>query len=357
MSSDAPEAADAISLAELTEGDRFSGLVLRVEDAQLRTNRRTGHDFLVGRLVDAGGAVDFIAFDLSAQRMQELRGSSLQRITAEAGVHAGRLQCRVSGIESLPGEPSAEDLARLFATTARDREAMVDDLTRWLVDEQPHPGLRSIARAYLDDEAFMLRFREWPAATSHHHAWRGGLLEHTWEVVRMARAVLEGPADDRLLPGLDRGLVLLGAFLHDLAKVQEIDVDGGFRYTPRGNLVGHLVGGAIDLERRLASLTDEAGRPMAVPAPVVDALVHIIISHHGRLEYGAAKLPATPEAVFVAGIDDLAARTSIALDAVGRGPGGGVGGGIGEFTDVHPALGTRLHRPRAMDAWPASPRD
>lgn len=357
MSREPLDAADTRPLSELTEGDRIDGRVLRVEDAQRRTNRRTGNEFLVGRLVDAGGVLDFIAFDLPAERMQELRGSSLQRITAEVGVHAGRLQCRVSGIESLEGEPSAEDLARLFATTARDREAMVGDLTRWLVHEQAHPGLRAIARSYLDDEVLMTRFREAPAATSHHHAWRGGLLEHTWEVVRMARAVLADAEDDRLFPGLDRDLVLLGAFLHDLGKIEEIDVDGGFRYTPRGNLVGHLVGGAIDLERRLSRLTDEAGRPMTVPAPVVDALVHILISHHGRLEYGAAKLPATPEAIFVAGLDDLAARTAIALDAVGRGPGTGAGGGIGEFTDVHPALGTRLHRPRAMDAWPASPRD
>ena len=342
MSSDAPERAGVERIADLREGDRVAGLAVRLEDLLIRTSRGTGNEFLVGRLADATGAVDFIAFDLPRERMGRLCETLPPvRVTAEAGIHGGRLQCRVGGIELLePEELSPEDRSRLFARTTRDIGAMERDLRTWLVHEQPDPALQAIARAYLDDAELMDRLREAPAATSLHHAWEGGLLEHTWEVVRIAHAVLDGPEGERLFPGLNRGLVRLGAFLHDLGKLEELHWKGGFRYTRRGNLLGHLVGGAIDLQRRLAMLQD-AG----VTDELADALLHIVISHHGRLEYGSPKLPATPEAIFVAGIDELAARTAMALDAVGRGPVPvGAASGVGEFTDVHPALGTRLHR-------------
>jgi 3'-5' exoribonuclease len=347
MSSDAPERAEVERIADLRDGGRLARLAVRLEDVRIRTSRGTGNAFLVGRLADASGAVDFIAFDLPRERMERLGSEMpLVRVSGEAGVHAGRLQCRVSMIEPLEPEPSSEELSRLFAVTTRDVGAMEDDLRQWLAGDPRRPELHAIARTYLDDEAFMARFRVAPAATSLHHAWRGGLLEHTWEVVRMARAVLDGPEAQRLFPGLDRELVLLGAFLHDLGKIDELDWESGVRYTRRGNLVGHVVGGAIDLQRRLEGLRDGDGRPLEVAEELRDTLVHIILSHHGRLEYGSPRLPATPEAIFVAGIDDLAARTAMALDAVGRGPmpGGGGDGGPGGFTDVHPGLGTRLYR-------------
>jgi 3'-5' exoribonuclease len=344
-----PESAEYLPIGKLAEGDFLRGQVCRVEGAQIRTSRKNGNSFLVGQLADASGRVDFIAFDLGDAGMDAVRAAALVRVAGEAASFDSRLQVRVSRIEPVTEPLSDADHGLLFARTGRDVDAMLADVRAWL-EAAGNPCLRAIAAAYLDDDELMRAFREAPAATSNHHAWIGGLLEHTWEMLRMARGILAGPGSERiaepLFADVDRDIVMLSVFLHDLSKVEELRWDGEFRYTRRGNLVGHLVGGAIELDRRVRDLRDADGRPVAVPPAVLDVLQHILISHHGRPEHGAARIPATPEAIFVAYLDDLAAKMSTVLAAAARAGNSGRGG---EFTERHWSLETRIYRPNPFD--------
>lgn len=351
----APDAAEYRPLGELAEAGVLRGQICRVEGAQIRTSRKNGNSFLVGQLADASGRVDFIAFDLGDDGMDAVRTAALVRVSGEAASFDARLQVRVTRIEPVAETLSEEEYGLLFARTSRDVDAMLADVREWL-EAATNPCLWAIAAAYLDDPALMQKFREAPAATSNHHAWIGGLLEHTWEMMRMARGILEGPGSERtaesVFAEVDRDIVMLSVFLHDLSKVEELRWDGEFRYTRRGNLVGHLVGGAIELDRRVRDLRDAEGRPMTVPPAVLDVLQHILISHHGRPEYGAARVPATPEAIFVANLDDLAAKMSTVLAAAGR---AGTAGRGGAFTERHWSLETRVYRPNPFADTSDSP--
>ena len=152
-------------------------------------------------------------------------------------------------------------------------------------------------QSYLRDDALVARFKLAPAARSIHHAYQAGLLEHTLSVVRLTDHICEHYRS--AAPGLlNRDLCLVGAFLHDLGKVWEISSELGYQYTDEGKLIGHLVLAVRDLDRRLAAL------PEFSPA-LAEHLRHIILSHHGRLEFGSPKRPQTVEALVVHRADDL----------------------------------------------------
>ena len=195
------------------------------------------------------------------------------------------------------------------------------------------PEIRALADCYLEDQALMKRFRQAPAAMNLHHAFIGGLLEHTLQLMKIAEATLP------LYPELNRDLVLMGLFLHDLGKGYELQWDRGFDYTVHGNLIGHIVFGAQMLGMKILELKHKQG--VSIPSAVKHCLEHIILSHHGKKEYGAPVLPSTPEAIFVAQVDNLDAKTAMGLSAADRGnlkPGQ-------TFSERIWALETKIYRP------------
>jgi len=199
-----------------------------------------------------------------------------------------------------------------------------------LLRSMEHPAMRALAEQYLADERLMSDFRAAPAAMSVHHAWMGGLLEHTHQMMELADRMLP------LYPALNRDIVLLSLFIHDLGKTVELEWERGFGYTNEGQLVGHIVRGAVWLQIKAA----HASKVEKLPGETLRVLQHILISHHGLLENGAAKLPATPEAIFVAQLDNLDAKSQAAITAAKREYAGG-----GEWTDKVWALETKVYRP------------
>src|SRR5690606_14511080 len=132
-------------------------------------------------------------------------------------------------------------------------------------------------RAYLDDERLMRAFSVAPAAVSMHHAFLGGLLEHTLQLCRLADRICP------LYPQLNRDLIIAGLFLHDLAKCHELRFDSGFSYSDAGQLLGHLVMGSLLLQRKAEEAAAKYGQKL--PQEALMVLHHIIISHHGVPEY------------------------------------------------------------------------
>jgi len=179
----------------------------------------------------------------------------------------------------------------------------------------------------------MGKFCKAPAAMSFHHAFLGGLLEHTLNAMEVGNCIVQ------FYPGLNRDLLLAGIFLHDIAKIWELSYSASFAYTDSGQLVGHIVKSAIWVEQRAKKAEEILGEP--IPQELIDVLQHIIISHHGLPEHGAVKLPGTPEALAVHIIENMDAKLMMALSAC---RGDGVVGD-GNWTDYVKALGGRLYRP------------
>lgn len=175
---------------------------------------------------------------------------------------------------------AAGDLEELFKTLRRSMESLRDEYVRALI------------LAVLDDPDVKLRLMKAPAAKSIHHAYLGGLLEHVVSIVGIMDFLAKH------YPRLNRDLLLFGAFFHDIGKLWELSLDRGIHYSDQGRLVGHM---AIACE-----LIDEKARTIAgFPKELKDVLKHIVLSHHGRHEYGSPQLPMLPEALLVAMVDDM----------------------------------------------------
>jgi 3'-5' exoribonuclease len=175
-----------------------------------------------------------------------------------------------------------------------------DVVTLWnqllsFVDSLTEPHLKLLLNTILADPKIAGLYREAPAAKQLHHAWLGGLLEHVISLLTLA---------DRVAPHypiLQRDLLLTGVILHDIGKVRELAWDIGFEYTIEGVLLGHIQIGAALAERTMESLPD-------FPPRLKTLVLHMILSHHGKLEFGSPKLPMIPESLMLSFLDDLDAK-------------------------------------------------
>jgi 3'-5' exoribonuclease len=201
--------------------------------------------------------------------------------------------------------------------------------------------LAAVVQAYLDDEKLMADFCRAPAAMSFHHAFIGGLLEHTLNAIEVADAIC------RFYPGLNRDLVIAGIFLHDIAKTWELCYDCAFGYTDGGQLVGHIVKSAMWIGEKAKVAEQMLAEP--IPQPLIDVLQHIVLSHHGDVAdgFGSARSPSTPEAIAVHYIENLDAKLMMSLGAT---RGEAALGSEGNWTEYMKAFSGRLYRPDVAPA-------
>jgi 3'-5' exoribonuclease len=190
--------------------------------------------------------------------------------------------------------PNEVDKADLLPSTTYDVATLWRQLLGF-VDSLTNLDLKLLLTTMLDDPALAEAYREAPAAKQLHHAWLGGLLEHVVSLCTLA---------DRVAPHytlLDRDLLLTGVILHDIGKVRELSWEIGFEYTIEGILLGHIQIGAALAERTIDSLPN-------FPPKLKTLVLHMILSHHGKLEFGSPKLPMIPEALVLNFLDDLDAK-------------------------------------------------
>jgi 3'-5' exoribonuclease len=197
----------------------------------------------------------------------------------------------------LPGEYGLDDFV---ATTKKDINAMFNEVKSMLsVVRNDH--IKALIRAYLEDEKLMNAFRKAPAAMEFHQNYIGGLLEHTLNVMKIAGNLCD------IHPELNRDMVLTGAFIHDMGKTRELEVRGGvIDVSHEGMLIGHIVTGYEILSNKINGLQE-------FPKDLGMKLLHIVLSHHGRLEYGASKQPQLPEAIAIYYADECDAKVDFFL--------------------------------------------
>ncbi len=318
-------------IRDFDAAEYISGLFC-ISNAQLG---RTKNDkpFLKCLIRDKTGEMPGRMWSIEPEQFRRIPTEGFVYVEGETQPYQGELQLIIRNIE--PADPSPDQMGELLPTTQHNIDEMFTELTG-LLGTLEHPGMKALAKVYLDDAALMDAFRRCPAAKSMHHAYLGGLLEHTLMLLRLANAVCP------LYPRINRDIVLIGLFLHDLGKTRELVYDRAFTYTDRGELIGHIVEGAIMLHDRAQLVIRSTGQRL--PKHAVLVLQHIILSHHGEAEFGAAKPPMTPEAILVSLLDNLDAKTTYALVAARPERTNPVALN-GNFTEKQWALDTKLFRP------------
>lgn len=318
-------------IADYQPNERFEG-IFSIGNAQLAMTKN-GDPYLACLLGDRTAQVPARRWQMPPEEFKLLPQDGFVYAEGRTQPFKGELQLIVDRIER--HAPSPEELRELLPCSDRPAEEMFAEIVEMLATLE-HPAMLALAKAYLEDEALMEAFRQAPAAKMMHHAYLGGLCEHTLQLLNLANVVLP------YYPKLNRDIVLMGLFLHDLGKTREINWEGAFNYTDRGELVGHIVEGAIMLHDKAQQVMRSQG--VRFPPNMITVLQHIILSHHTEPEYGAAKVPSTPEALLVAQLDNLDAKTTMAIEAArpNRASLGDLGG---NFTQKQWALGTKVFRP------------
>ncbi len=334
----APATPSRRCIAQFAPSERIEG-TFAISNAQLG---RTKQDkaFLKCLISDKTGQLPARMWSIDPEYFKRLPTDGFVWLEGETQPYQGELQLIIQNIEAV--EPTPEMLRELIPCSARDPEEMFKELTA-ILGTLTHPAARALAGIYLADEQLMDAFKRCPAAKSMHHAYLGGLLEHTLSLLNLANVVCP------LYPKVSRDVVLLGLFLHDLGKTRELVYDRSFSYSDRGELIGHIVEGTIMLHDKAQQVMRATGQRL--PRNLVLVLQHIILSHHGVPEFGAAKIPMSPEAILVSMLDNLDAKMFMALTAAR--PDRAVSDAAdqtgetlrGNFTEKQWALETKLFRP------------
>ncbi len=268
---------------------------------------KNGKPYMTLKLVDRTGEVEGRVWDRVDEFATRFGKDDFLRVQGKASVYLGKMQLVVQDLERLPeGEI---DLADYLPVATRSTEELVAEL-RTRVDSLGNPHLRGLLEAFLADDDFLQRYAVAPAAKTMHHVYLGGLLEHSLAVADLADEV------SRRYPGIQRDLLVCGALLHDIGKVDELCYERSFDYTDEGKLLGHIVMGVEMVEEKVRQVT-------GFPRPLATLLKHLLLSHHGQYEFGSPKRPKTLEAVILNFLDDLDSKINGVRTHIEREPDNG----------------------------------
>jgi len=273
-------------IKQLEANKNFTSSFL-VRSKEIR-EKKSGEPYLSLALCDRTGEIEAKMWDNVADVMGAFERDDFVKVKGTVQVYHNRQQLTIHKMRRL--EDSEVDFADYFPSSSRDPEEMWREL-RAIVSSMTDGSLRALVEAVLDDPDIAQRYRKAPAAKQIHHAWLGGLLEHVLSLCQLCRFAAGHY-------GADLDLLLAGAVLHDVGKVYELSFDRGFGYSPEGQLLGHMVMGLRIVAEKLHGLPDFPPRLRAL-------VEHMIISHHGKLEFGSPKLPQFPEALLLHYLDDM----------------------------------------------------
>ncbi len=282
-------------ISELGERETIDQVFL-VADKQLRTNRQ-GNFYLQMRLSDRTGSINGMMWNANDKIYGSFDNGDYVQVQGTSQFYNGAMQMIVNQIDrALDRHIEESDFVTLGPAAIRRLSDRMSELMR-SIQEGP---LRELAEAFLEDTEFMADFASAPAGIKHHHAYRGGLLEHVVSLMEVVARVAP------LYQGLDGDQLMMGAFLHDAGKVRELTHERDLAYSDEGQLLGHLVIAVEMLERKVWEWEQRSGRPF--PRELLLRLKHMILSHHGEYEFGSPKLPMTLEAVALHYLDNLDAK-------------------------------------------------
>ncbi|MGV1100385.1 3'-5' exoribonuclease YhaM family protein [Thiovibrio sp. JS02] len=285
--------AQSISIKTIKDGQPVQGTFLVKE--MNRGETKAGKPYLSLVLMDATGEISGRVWDNADELMAEAPAGAVVAVSGQAQAYRNILQLRLDNISRVP--ESEVDLSRFVPSTQGDVRLMAKELLK-LAGSVENPFLKELLLTIFGDRKLMAAFKKAPAAKMMHHACLGGLLEHTLAVARLAAQICP------LYTNLDRSLLIAGALLHDIGKLREFDFSTfPFDYSDRGRLVGHMVLGVEMIQEKIAEIR-------GFPEALAVQLKHLVLSHHGRHEFGAPALPMMTEAFVLNFLDDLDAKVN-----------------------------------------------
>jgi 3'-5' exoribonuclease len=282
--------------------------------------RRDGAPFLTLHFQDRSGTVAGIMWDGVPDALQCLDSSGFYHVRGKLGDYQGKPQLTVTAIY-----PAALDEIRrddFIAASRFDRAEMLARLRDCIASVKDR-HLRRLLDTFFNDAGFVEQFSLAPGGAAVHHAYLGGLLEHTLQMCRVAETA--GAVHEEI----NADLLMTGVILHDIGKVREYTYESALDHTFDGRLLGHIVIGYEMVRERIAAIED-------FPEELARMLLHIILSHHGHMEFGSPKTPKFVEAFVVYFLDNLDARVAMFREAVNRNRGV-------KWTDYHPYLETNVY--------------
>ena len=301
--------------------------IYMVKEPILRSTTK-GDLYIAMFLCDRTGQLNGRMWQATEAVYNSLPKPGFVHIDGRSELYQNNLQIIVNNISIVDaGKVRVEDF---LARTDKDTKQMFEEVKRIAAGIKQRQ-LRALVEEFLADTELMEKFCTAPAATALHHSYLGGLLEHTHNMLRVAVAILP------LYSEVQADLVLAAIFIHDIGKTEELSYDMTFSYTDSGQLIGHIAKSYLLLHQKADAL---AAKGTKIDETILDALGHIILSHHGKYEFGSPKLPATPEAFMVNYIDDLDAKINQVTAAIDNEP------GDSNWTGYRKPLETRLYRKR-----------
>ncbi len=273
----------------------------------VRERKGGGGQYLALLLADKTGQMEARMWEEFAEALNSCAEGCYVKVQGQISKYQGKFQITLTRMRSAC-EPEV-DPADFVPSTRYDIGEMEAELRGYVVAFQSI-WLRELVFSFLDDPQIGPAFLRAPAAKRLHHAWLGGLLEHVLFLVRICRATAP------FYPEVDPDLLVAGAILHDIGKVRELAWSGAFQYTLEGQLIGHISIAQRMLSEKIVALNAEAQAratelgtpPEFFPEPLRMLLEHLLLAHHGKLEFGSPKLPMTPEALLLSTLDDLEAK-------------------------------------------------
>ncbi|MGB8932148.1 MAG: HD domain-containing protein [Anaeromyxobacteraceae bacterium] len=299
---------------DVKEGDRVKALFLVTRKAILTA--KSGKTYLAVTFQDKTGELEGRAFEKIEELAALLEEKDFVEAEGAIGTFQGRPQLRLEAVVKAdastldaaefawtpPPEPKKPEKAEKAERTGADDTHWIELLA--LVEAVADPHVKTLIKAFVEDDDVAARLRRGAAAKTIHHAYPGGLLEHTVSCLKLAHRI----ADQ--YPQIDRDLLVAGTFFHDIGKIRELSIEKNAEYSDEGRLVGHLV--------MAAQWIHDKARRTGVPRELEHQIVHIVLSHHGRVEFGSPRPPMTLEAMIVHYIDDIDSRVNSWLNLMGR---------------------------------------
>ncbi len=283
---------------DIKAGDKINEFFLVSEKNSAFSQK--GAPYLNLRLKDKSGEVDGKVWDNVAELEKLFKKGDIVYIQSRALSYKNAIQLSLINIRQ--ADDAEIDPVDYFPAAQGDIDEMFGSLMAYVDKVQGLP-LRRLLDAFFGDEKTREQFKRAPAAKGFHHSYIGGLLEHTLSVTRLLDQVTDH------YPGLNRDLILTGGILHDIGKIHEFTYDRLVDYTNEGRLIGHIVMGVEMVDAKIVAIEN-------FPAQLAMELRHILLSHHGVLEFGSPKRPKTLEAMIVHQMDDLDAKVNAFQESI-----------------------------------------
>ena len=300
--------------------------IFRIGEVQLRTNRN-GNLYLQCELSDRTGRIPTRLWNATESTAQGFDNGDYVYVEGTTQLFQGSMQIIATRITRT--DASKVDEEDFLQVARRDIDRLASkaaDLLRSICD----PSLANLAECFLQDQELWTRFTLAPAGVKLHHAYPGGLLEHSVQLMEMAAAISGN------YPEADRDQLVLGAFLHDLGKTGELRWDHELAYTDEGQLLGHVVLGLEILESKIRETNAFTGE--AFPPDLRLRLRHLLVAHHGEQEFGSPRIPMTLEAMILYCLDTMDAKVGAFTQQMRDDP------GAGAWTAYNTNLGRRLFK-------------